>query len=337
MNRLNSASYLFPKSALCHLIDDSLIHAFAAFLSLCDDISSDLLPADIHKRRQMCQCKGLSSILITCHLCHDLSRNITCGKEAMWFLDQSLADNGSILKHVFQVNQITVMLFLCKIIRIVEMNNSFLMRFHNLIRKQNTSGKILTDFSCHIISLRRVNYRVLIGVFLIHFLINVFNQRQNPVVRCIGFSIQFSFIAIANILLRHLIAAHFHNSGLYHILNVFYIHRMHDLVHLIRNIIRNCHNLIIVHSVKLVYLLICLSDRIYNLTQVKLYFFPVPLNYACFHFHICTIPSLISSLYYTIYTKYRRNSFVSTLYLGLVTIIQQNIRFGKREFSLFLF
>ena len=121
----------------------------------------------------MSQSKGLSAILVAGNLGNDLGSYITCSKEAVWLLDQCLTDNSTILKHIFQVDQITVMLSLGKIICIVEMDNAFLMGSYNFLREKYTAGKILAHLTCHIITLSRVDHRVFIGIFLVYLFINI--------------------------------------------------------------------------------------------------------------------------------------------------------------------
>ena len=121
----------------------------------------------------MCQSKRLSAILIAGYLSNNLSGYITRSKKAMWLFDQCLTDNRTILEHIFQIDQITVMLSLSKIIGIMKMNDSFLMGSYDLLWKKHTAGKILAHFSSHIITLSRVDHRILIGVFLIYLFVNI--------------------------------------------------------------------------------------------------------------------------------------------------------------------
>ena len=231
----------------------------------------------------MCQCKRLSSILITCDLCYNLSRHITRCKEAVWFFDHCLTDDSSVLKHIFQIDQITVVLFLCKIIWIMEMNDSLFMCFYNLFRKKYTLGKVFTYFSCHIISLRGVDHRVLIGIFLIDFFINVINQCKDPVICCIGLSCQFTFITVAHILLCHFIATHSHNSSLYHILNIFYMYSVSWFFYLSCNIICNCPDLEFIQFVNIINFFISCADCILDLFQIKADFLSISFDYFRLH------------------------------------------------------
>ena len=58
----------------------------------------------------------------------------------MRFLNHGSGNNRTVLKHVFQIYQVTVMLLLCKVIRIMKMNNAGLVRIHYLFWQQNTIG-----------------------------------------------------------------------------------------------------------------------------------------------------------------------------------------------------
>ena len=88
---------------------------------------ADLLPADIHKRSQMGQRKGLSAVLVAGHLRNDLRGDVAGSEKAVRLLDHGLADDGAVLQHILQVDQVTVVLLLCEIVRIMEMDDSGLM------------------------------------------------------------------------------------------------------------------------------------------------------------------------------------------------------------------
>ena len=53
----------------------------------------------------------------------------------MRFLYKCFTDYCTILKHVFQINQITVVHMLSIIVSIMEMNNTFIMSINNILRK----------------------------------------------------------------------------------------------------------------------------------------------------------------------------------------------------------
>ena len=116
---------------------------------------------------------------------------------------------------------------------------------------------------------------------------------KNSVICCIRLSHQFSFITIAHIFLCDFIAAQFHNSGLYHILYIFYIDSMSGFLNFLCNVVRHCHNLIFIHPMQFVDVLVCTFDRINDLLQVEGYLFAVSLNYVRLYFCVHVYPSLV--------------------------------------------
>ncbi len=121
---------------------------------------------------------ALSAVLVACYLCNYLCGDITgCGK-AVRLLNKSLAYYSTVLKHILKVYKIAVMHMLCKIIRIMEVNDTLFMRFNYIHRKKKPSCKILADLACHIVTLNAVYSRVLVGVFLLCLFIITFDKAQ---------------------------------------------------------------------------------------------------------------------------------------------------------------
>ena len=172
----------------------------------------------------MRQGEGLSAVLVAGYLGYNLCGNVAGGKEAVGLLNQCLADDSAVLEHVLKIDQVTVVLTLCIVIGIVEMDDSLVVSLHDLLRKKHTHGQVLADLACHIITLCGVDGRILIGVLLLGILIDLVKKRKDIVVCGIGLAGQLSLVAVAHVLLGNLIASHLHNAGLNHILNVFYIH-----------------------------------------------------------------------------------------------------------------
>ena len=124
----------------------------------------------------MGQGNTLAAVLTGSYLGNDLCGDVAGSGEAVGLLNKSTADNGAILQHILQIDQITVVHMLGKIIRVVEMDDALLMGLHDIRRKQNTAGDILADLACHIVALYAVDSGVLIGILLLDFLIITFNQ-----------------------------------------------------------------------------------------------------------------------------------------------------------------
>ena len=89
----------------------------------------------------------------------------------MRLFNHGFTDDSTILQHIFQIDQAAIVHMLCKIICIMEVDDSFFMRFCNVMRKQETCSDVFADFSCHIVSLYTVDYWIFIGVFLLDFFI----------------------------------------------------------------------------------------------------------------------------------------------------------------------
>ncbi len=286
LDRLDPALDLFPQSPLRHPFNDRLLQTLSAFPALFHYAFAELLPADIYKRRQVCQCKGLTAVLVAGNLRNDLSCHITRCKEAVRLLDQRLADHSPVLQHILQIDQVTVMFLLSKIIRIVEMDDSLFMRIHDLRREQHALRQVLADLARHIIPLGRIDHRVLVGILLSDLFVDILDQGEYTVVRCVGLTLQFSPVAVTHILLRNLISPHLHDTALNHILDIFYIHRVSKLSHTGRNIICNRNDLVFVHLMDPVYLFIRRLNSVHDLRKVKDHFLPIPLDHIRLHFHI---------------------------------------------------
>ena len=121
--------------AFCNLIDLFFRDRNSCFLHLSSDFPAEFPAAHLHKRRQMRKRDTLSAVLGTCNLCNNLRCNIARRRKTMRFFDHRTADHRSVLQHIFQIDQTAVMHMLRKIIRIMEMDNSVFMRFHDILRQ----------------------------------------------------------------------------------------------------------------------------------------------------------------------------------------------------------
>ena len=116
LDRLDPPLDLIGKSLLYNSFQFCVIGGKTKGLKFLLHFLSQLLTADVHKRSKMGQGKGLSAVLVARHLRHDLGGHITRRIKGMWLFNQSIADHRTILKHILQIDQITVMFFLCIII-----------------------------------------------------------------------------------------------------------------------------------------------------------------------------------------------------------------------------
>ena len=89
----------------------------------------------------------------------------------MRLLNISTADNSTVLKHILKVNKVAVVHMLSKIVSIVEMDKTSFVSINNIGLLKNTLGNILTNLTCHIVTLNAVYGRILVRVFLLNFLV----------------------------------------------------------------------------------------------------------------------------------------------------------------------
>ena len=178
-----------------------------------------------------------------------------------------------------------------EIVGVVEMDDAFFMGLHDFLRQQQSSGEILGHFAGHVVTLGGIDDRILVGVFLLHFLIGQVDEGQNAVIGGIALAGNLSLIPIAHILLCHLVAPHFHNARFHHVLNVFHIHRMGIGGNLFGNVVSYRTDLEFIHLVNGLHFLIGLADGIDDLGNIKRHFLSVSLDYIRFYVnHVGILP-----------------------------------------------
>ena len=183
----------------------------------------------------MSQADALPAVLVAGHLGNDLGGNIAGSGKAVGLFNPGLADHGSVLQHILQVYQVTVVHVLGKVIRIMEMDDPLLVRLHDILGKKHTLGQVLAHLTGHIIPLHAVDRGVLIGVFLFHILIITLDT----VVRGIGLTDKGALIAVSHIILSQFKRAGGHDLVLHHVLDLLHRHRPVQFIAFILHIIGN--------------------------------------------------------------------------------------------------
>ena len=89
----------------------------------------------------------------------------------MGLLNQRAGDDGTILQHILQVDQVAVVHVLGEIVGVVEVDDAGLMGFDDLLGQQNASGDVLGDLAGQIVALDGVDCRILVGVFLLDYFV----------------------------------------------------------------------------------------------------------------------------------------------------------------------
>ena len=255
------------------------------------------LTADFDKRSQMGKRDRLAAILVRGNLGDDLRSDIACRREGMRLINRRFGDDRAVFQHVFQVHEAAVVHRLSKIVRIMKMDDAFLMRIDDILRQQESAGDVLGHFSCHIVTLRAVDGRILVRVLLLDCLIIAADQRQNLLIGGISLADQSPFIPVRNVIMGNLVCLLCHDLRFDHILDFFHGDCPGDLLAPLDNPLRDLTDLLIAHLCILYRSSICFADCILDFARIKSNFFPTALDYihVCYPFLIPYSNSCISN------------------------------------------
>ena len=239
LDGLYAALDLFPQAGFHDLGKLLLTRIDAQFLHLGLGVTADLLAADVHEGSQMGQADALAAVLVGCHLGDDLGGDVAGRGEGVRLFDQRTGNDGAVLQHVVQVDQVTVVHVLGKIVRIMEMDDAIFVGLDHLRRQQHTHGQVLGDLTGHIVTLHRVDGGVLVGVFLLDFLVVALDQCQDAVIGGVVGALEALDIPVGDILAGHLMGTGFHDGVFHQVLDLLHVHGMvasgADFLHLVRN------------------------------------------------------------------------------------------------------
>ena len=176
LNRLDAAADFVAQAVLDDLIELFLIRLETDRLHLRLHDLADLFARRLHKRGEVREADRLAAVLVRRDLGDDLRRDIAGGREAVRLLNQRTGDHGAVLQHVLEVHEVAVMHVLRVVVGVVEVNQAFLMRLHDVLREQDARRQVAGHFARHIVTLRAVDHRVFVGVFLLRFFVVTFDQ-----------------------------------------------------------------------------------------------------------------------------------------------------------------
>ena len=222
LDRLHAAADL-----LAHAVFDELSQLFLARISvdglhLGRDLAADALAADLYERGQVRQRDRLPAVLVGGDLRDDLGGDVARGREAVRPLDERAGDDGAVFEHVLEVHEVAVVHVLRVIIRVVEVDDALLVRLNDVLRQQEAARDVAADFAGHVVALRAVDDRILVGVFLLGLLVVALDQAQDAVVGRVGAAHQAAGVAVGDVGLGDLERAVGHDLLFDHVLNFFH-------------------------------------------------------------------------------------------------------------------
>ena len=163
------------------------------------DLSGDLLAGDVHEGSKMGQADALAAVLVGGHLCNDLGGDVAGGGEAVRLLNIGAGDDGAVLEHVVQIDEVAVVHVLGKVVGVVEVDETLLMGLDDLRVQQQAGGQVLGDLTGHVVALDAVDGGVLVGVLLLDFFVLALDQAQDALVGGVGLALEALDIAVGDI------------------------------------------------------------------------------------------------------------------------------------------
>ena len=189
LDHLHALNDLIAHPHFCHAVDSLLVCLLTKALVLPTDIPPELFPAHLNKRCQMGERDALSAVLGAGDLGNDLRGNIARCGETVGLFDHGLTDDRAVLQHVLQIDQTAVVHVLCEVVRIMEVDDTGIVRLGDIVGQQEPCGNVLADFTCHVVPLYAVDHRILVGVLLLYFFVFKIQQAENLPVCGIGLAL----------------------------------------------------------------------------------------------------------------------------------------------------
>ena len=140
----------------------------------------------------------------------------------MGLFDEGTRDDGAVLEHVLQVDQIAVVHVLGVVVHVVEVDDARLVGLHDVGGEQQPLGDVLGHLAGHVVPLNRVDHRVLVGVLLLGLLVVALDEGEDLAVGGVGRPGQGADIAVADVALGGLKGAQAHDLGLHQLLNLLH-------------------------------------------------------------------------------------------------------------------
>ena len=186
---------------------------------------AELLTADVNEGSEMRKANALTAVLAGGNLRDDLCCDVAGSGEAVRLFDHGAADNGAVLKHILQVDEVAVVHMLSEIVRVVEVDDALLVCGNDFLGKKDSLCDILADLTCHIVTLNAVDSGVFVGVFLLDLLVVAFDEAHDLLVRGVGLTDQRTVITVCNVGSRNIEGSLIHDLVFDHVLNFFYAER----------------------------------------------------------------------------------------------------------------
>ena len=233
------------------------------------DLPPDLLTADVHEGRKVRQRDALPAVLVGSDLRDDLRRDVARRRERVRLLDERPRNDGAVLQHILEVDEVAVVHVLGKVVGVVEVDEPFVVRRHDVGRQQNAAREVLAHFARHIVALHRIDGGILVGIFLLDFLVVALDEREDLRVRRVGAADERTRIAVGDILARDGERLFVHDLVLDEVLHFLDVDRAVEIVCKRRDFLGDLVDLLFGEAVVLTHFVVRLADGVCDLFGVE--------------------------------------------------------------------
>ena len=160
----------------------------------------------------------------------DLGGNVAGGGEAVGLLDEGARNDGAVLEHILQIDQVAVVHMLREVVGVVEVDQALLVRLDDVGGQQQAGGQVLGDLAGHVVALDAVDGGVLVGVLLLDLFVVALDQAENPFVGGVGLTLEVLDIAVGDIVAGHVVGLDVHQLVLDHILDFLHADRAVEML-----------------------------------------------------------------------------------------------------------
>ena len=222
LDGLHTAADLFAQALFDDFGDLALRRVDTEGFDLGEHLFADLLARYVDKGGEVRQRDGLAAVLVGRDLRDDLGGDVAGGGKRMGALDERAGDDRAVLQHILKVHEVAVVHMLGIIVRVVEVNDAFLVRLDDILGQEETVRQITAHLAGHIVALGGVDDGVFVGVFLLGLFVVALDERENLVVRRVALAHERARIAVGDVALGDLERAVRHDLVLDKVLNLLH-------------------------------------------------------------------------------------------------------------------
>ena len=156
-----------------------------------------------------------------------------------------------------------------KVVGVVEVDEPFVVRRHDVGRQQDAAREVLAHFARHIVALHRIDGGILVGIFLLDFLVVALDEREDLRVRRVGAADERTRIAVSDVLARDGERLFVHDLVLDEVLHFFDVDRAVEIVRKRRDFLGDLVDLLFGEAVVLAHFVVRLADGVCDLFGIE--------------------------------------------------------------------